>query len=82
MTLSEIQQEALEQAKKHGRLVRWKKGGYWTYEGVLTKGAGSDSSSVPNLEWYCRTNTIFALVRRGYITMDNWSSCSLVQKND
>ncbi|MBB3131130.1 hypothetical protein FHS19_005850 [Paenibacillus rhizosphaerae] len=77
--LSKIQQEALEQARKHGgKLVRWNDGGYWTYEGVLPKASGS--TRWPDGEWRCTTNTIFALVRRGYMAMDDWHTCSVVQE--
>ncbi|GIP30174.1 hypothetical protein J23TS9_53040 [Paenibacillus sp. J23TS9] len=73
MDLSEKQEEALEQAQKHGgRLVRWKQGGYWTYAEAIP--FVEDAS---DLEWCCTTNTIFALVRRGYMVMDDWKHCSL-----
>lgn len=78
MELNEIQQEALHQARKHGgRLIRWKQARYWTYEAAVVNGERYPQQ-VSDLEWCCTTNTIFALVRRGYMTMDNWESCSLI----
>ncbi|WP_260869540.1 hypothetical protein [Paenibacillus sp. Y412MC10] len=78
--LSKIQQEALKQACKHGgKLVRWNDGGFWTYEGVLPK-ARNGSTRLPDVEWCCTTNTIFALVRRGYMAMDDWHTCSVIQE--
>lgn len=78
--LSKIQQEVLKQACMHGgKLVRWNLGGYWTYEGVKPKITNS-LPGTPDVEWFCRTNTIFALVRRGYMVMDNWHTCSLRKK--
>ncbi|OZB94315.1 hypothetical protein [Paenibacillus sp. XY044] len=78
--LSIIQQEALEQARNHGgKLVRWNHGGFWTYAGVLPK-TRNGSPRLPDVEWCCTTNTIFALVRRGYMAMDDWHTCSVVQE--
>lgn len=75
MVISNQQQEALDQAKKHGgKLIRWR-GGMWTFEGAAC--TGENWCGVPEPEWYCTTNTIFALVRRGYLVMDGWGSCSL-----
>lgn len=75
--LSIKQQEALEQAEHNGgRLIRGK-GGLWTYEGASTSGETWYGLVTP--EWYCTTNTIFALVRRGCMIMDNFDSCSLVK---
>ncbi|WP_442602142.1 hypothetical protein [Paenibacillus sp. KN14-4R] len=78
MDLSHNQLDALEHAQEHGgKLLRWKKQGYWTYENAMEEEIDSDQkSSLP--EWYCRTTTIFALVRRGYMKMDNWESCTLI----
>lgn len=77
--LSEIQQDELKQARAHGgKLVRWNDGGYWRYEGVLPK--ERNSPRLPDVEWYCTTNTIFALVRRGYMAMDDWHTCLVVQE--
>lgn len=77
MLLSIIQQEALEQARKHGgRLIRWS-GGSWTFQGASIIEEVSGSKAFP--EWHCTTNTIFALVRRGYILMEDWQSCTLVE---
>lgn len=80
LMLSEIQQEALNKAQQHGgKLVRWRQGGYWTYTEAVSK-LRDRSPSVSDLEWYCTTNTIFALVRRGYMAMDDWENCSVVQE--
>ncbi|NOJ73294.1 hypothetical protein [Paenibacillus alvei] len=77
MLLSIIQQEALEQARKHGgRLIRWS-GGCWTFQGAAIIEGDSGSKAIP--EWHCTTNTIFALMRRGYILMEDWKSCTLVE---
>lgn len=77
MLLSIIQQEALEQARRHGgRLIRWS-GGCWTYEGAAILEDDDHSKAFP--EWHCTTNTIFALVRRGYLLMEDWRSSTLVE---
>ncbi|GAB6927877.1 hypothetical protein JCM10914A_18600 [Paenibacillus sp. JCM 10914] len=79
MNLSEIQQQALDQAEKHGgRLIRWKQAKFWTYEAAIVNSQQFRHAS--ELEWCCTTNTIFALVRRGYMVMDDWGSCSLVPR--
>ncbi|MBU5442415.1 hypothetical protein [Paenibacillus sp. MSJ-34] len=73
MPLSEMQSEALEMAKKHGgRLIRWK-GGFWTFEGARPSGERHCGSPTP--EWYCTTNTVFALVRRGLMVMYSFECC-------
>ncbi|MDR0268098.1 MAG: hypothetical protein LBJ26_08340 [Paenibacillus sp.] len=78
MFLSERQQEALNQAQKHGgKLIRLNQGGYWTYEDETAKQGDCFQTSTP--EWCCTTNTIFALVRRGYMAMDHWESCYLIE---
>jgi hypothetical protein len=78
MSLSPIQQEAIDQASKHGkRLVRWK-GGFWTYEGAKPCENIGGGPQVP--EWYCRTNTIFALVRRGFMAINSQNCCYLTGK--
>lgn len=75
MSLSKSQQEVLEQALQNdGRLIRWK-GGFWTFEGA--KSVGKNRNGLDTPEWYCATNTIFALVRRGYLVMNNGHSCFL-----
>ncbi|BFH60636.1 MULTISPECIES: hypothetical protein [Paenibacillus] len=80
MILSERQQEALNKAQKHGgKLIRWNQGGYWTYEEAAAKHS-DPSLDASTLEWCCTTNTIFALVRRGFMMMDNWESCSLIHR--
>ncbi|MCJ8014642.1 hypothetical protein MUG84_23430 [Paenibacillus sp. KQZ6P-2] len=80
MVLSEIQQEALDQARKHGgKLIRWEQGGYWTYAEAIPE-QEHPSSGASALDWYCTTNTIFALVRRGYMIMDDWKNCSLMDR--
>ncbi|MBB3131554.1 hypothetical protein FHS19_006277 [Paenibacillus rhizosphaerae] len=73
MKLSDKQMEALSMAQKHGgQLQRWKHGGYWTYEREP-----DDSRNLSKPGWYCTTNTVFALVRRGLVKMDHWESCTL-----
>lgn len=81
MILSEKQQDVLEQVHRHGgKLVRWKRGGYWTYAAALPEHE-DPSMEASDLEWCCTTNTIFALVRRGYIIMEDWRHCSLIMDN-
>ncbi|GIO34835.1 hypothetical protein J2TS6_59760 [Paenibacillus albilobatus] len=78
LMLSEIQQEALNKAQTHGgKLVRWRQGGYWTYEGAVSN-IKDRSPKVSDLEWYCTTNTIFALVRRGFMAMEDWENCLVI----
>ncbi|MWV47193.1 hypothetical protein GRF59_26725 [Paenibacillus sp. HJL G12] len=78
MVLSDKQQEALEMAQKHGgKLMRWKQGGYWTYLEAIQERVYPSQEAL-DLEWYCTTNTIFALVRRGYMMMDDWEHCSVI----
>jgi len=60
-------------------LVRWRQGGYWTYEEAVAK-LRDLSPNLSDLEWYCTTNTIFALVRRGYMAMDDWEHCSVIHE--
>ncbi|WP_106766743.1 hypothetical protein [Paenibacillus faecalis] len=75
--LSSKQKEALKKAEHNGgRLIRGK-GGLWTYEGAATSGETWYGLVTP--EWYCTTNTIFALVRRGHMTLDDFDTCSLVK---
>lgn len=75
--LSLKQQEALRHAEHYGgRLMRCK-GGVWTFEGAASLEEVGHSLVTP--EWYCTTNTIFALVRRGYMMMDNFDTCSLIK---
>lgn len=78
MQLSKKQIEVIERSKTHGRRLVRQKGGYWTFAGTpLIKKNGS---VVP--EWYCSTNTIFALVRRGYIDMIDWKTCYIIHTTD
>lgn len=79
MDLSEKQQDALDQAHKHGgKLIRWNQGGFWTYPEAIPEEEES-LSDASELAWCCTTNTIFALVRRGYMIMDDWKHCSLAE---
>lgn len=77
MRIPPIQQEAIDQAENHGRrLVRWK-GGFWTFEGA--RESGDSWNGVPVPEWYCRTNTVFALVRRGLMVIDDFTCVYLAR---
>lgn len=77
MKLSIKQQEALEHAEHNGGRLFRGKGGLWTVEGASSTGENWHGMATP--EWYCTTNTIFALVRRGCMIMDNFDSCSLIK---
>lgn len=71
MRLTVQQIEAIHVASDHGgRLERWL-GGYWTYPGC------PQHKIRPCPEWYAETYIIGALVRKGLLVYDNFSTVQL-----
>ena len=78
MNLSPSMFETIKIIEKYGKLVRWE-GGFWTFEGVETKGTVQGGfCEIPVPSWYCTVKTLRALHSRGLVEFDEINQiCSI-----